>query len=199
MNSKTLPNLLSSKKLFPLMAGAVSIALSIGSIIPVVAQTTTPNTPNAPTERQQRPKPNFLNLTSEQQAKMKQIMESSRAQIDQILTAEQKAQLQAERANRPNRPDGNGTRPNLTAEQKAQMRANHAGRGPGHGPGGFDRLNLTADQKAKIDAVMQATKAQMDAVLTPEQLQQKQQFEQQRQQNRQSRSQRTQTAPSTGN
>lgn len=193
MNSMTLPTMLSGKKLLPLMAGAVSIALSIGSMIPVGAQTTTPTAPNAPTERPQRPKPNFLNLTSEQQAQMKQIMESSRAQIDAILTAEQKAQLQAAKANRPNfRPDGNGTRPNLTAEQKAQMRANRGDRGPG----GFGGLNLTAEQKAQIDAVMQSSKAQMDAVLTPEQRQQKQQFEQQHQQRRQSRSQRTQTSPS---
>lgn len=194
MNSMTLPNF-SGKQLLPLMAGAVSIALSIGSLLPVAAQTAPPTAPNAPTERPQRPKPNFLNLTSEQQAQMKQIMESSRAQIDQILTAEQKAQLQAAKANRPNfRPDGNGTRPNLTAEQKAQLRANRPDR---RGPGsGFEGLNLTAEQKAQIDAVMQSTKAQMDAVLTPEQRQQKQQFEQQRQQRQQSRSQRTQTSQS---
>lgn len=191
MNSMTLHTMLSSKNLLPLMAGAVSIALSIGSMLPVAAQTTTPNAPNAPTERPQQPKPNFLNLTSEQQAQMKQIMESSRAQIDAILTAEQKAQLQAAKANRPNfRPDGNGTRPNLTAEQKAQMRANRGDRGPG----GFGGLNLTAEQKAQIDAVMQSTKAQMDAVLTPEQRQQKQQFEQQHQQRRQSRGQKPQTS-----
>ncbi|MGI0483968.1 hypothetical protein ACN4EK_00955 [Pantanalinema rosaneae CENA516] len=198
MNSQSLPNLLSSQKLLPLMAGAVAIALAIGSAIPVGAQSTTPNTPNNSTERPQRPKPNVLNLTSQQQEQMKQIMESSRTQIDAILTAEQKAQLQAAKANRPNfRPDGNGSRPNLTAEQKAQLRANRGDRrGPG---GGFASLNLTAEQKAQIDAVMQSTKAQMDAVLTPEQRQQKQQFEQQYQQRRQSRGQRPQFSQSRNN
>jgi periplasmic protein CpxP/Spy len=47
----------------------------------------------------------------------------------------------------------------------------------------MDDLNLTPEQKTKVDALRAATKAQMDAVFTPEQRQQREQIKGQRQAN----------------
>lgn len=44
-----------------------------------------------------------LNLNADQQAKIKQIMESSKQQIEQVLTAEQREQIQKFRENRQSR------------------------------------------------------------------------------------------------
>jgi len=145
----TLKSYLSNIKLLPLLAGAVSLSLSAATITPAFAQSTTP-TPS--TEQPQWHRQNKLNLTAEQQQKMQQIRQASRQQIDAILTADQKAQLQAAKP------------------QQGKYRR------------GFASLNLTPDQKSKIQAVMQSSKQQMDAILTPEQRQQLQQFEQKHQQ-----------------
>lgn len=126
----TLRNWISSSKLLPL-----ALILSATTIWAVFAQSTTPPEP-PPLEQQ-----NWLNLTPEQQAKMKQIWEAERQQMDNILTAEQKARLQAAREKR---------------EDPRQV---------------FESLNLTTEQKAKIQEVHRASRQQMDAILTPQQRQ----------------------------
>jgi len=117
MNSNlglTLKNRLSNIKLLPLLVGTMSLALSAAIIPAVFAQS---NTPTAPKERHQQ---NWLNLTPEQQEQMQRIKQSQREQMDNILTAEQKARLETARANQEN-PRQVFESLNLTDEQKAQM------------------------------------------------------------------------------
>lgn len=149
-------------KPLPLLAGAIALSLSLTSTLPAFSQSTEPS---APTEqnRMLRHK-NWLNLTPDQQARMEQIRRQERSQIDAILTAEQKAQLQRDREN-------TGT---PGAGERRGMR-----RPP------FASLNLTAEQRSRIEAVMRSSREQMDAILTPEQRQQMQQHQQQHQQRRQ--------------
>ncbi len=178
MNSKT--------KLLPLLAGVMALSVSIGTALPAFSQETN-STPPVPGEQMRR-RPNFLNLTAEQQAKMDQIRQNERSQIDAILTAEQKAQLaqrRSERGNRQKPPAGTNQKPPRMGENRGM-------------PGGpFASLNLTDTQRSQIEAVMRSSREQMDAVLTPEQRQQLQQHMQQhqqlQQQRRQSRSQSNQS------
>ncbi len=165
----------SQLKPLSLLAGAIALSLSFASALPAFSQST--EKPPAPTEQpnDQNRMPhhrNWLNLTSDQQAQMEQIHQNTRSQIDNILTAEQKAQLEAARANRGTaRPEG------------------HRGM-PGQR---FDSLNLTADQRSQIESVRSAAKEQMDAILTPEQRQQMEQHRQEHQERRQARPQGTQS------
>jgi Spy/CpxP family protein refolding chaperone len=143
-------------KRFLLLPGALAIALSYAApMLPVVAQTPTP-----PAGQYQKRGVN-LNLTDDQKAQLKQIRESSRSQIEAILTPEQKAQLE-------------------TAKQQRQ-----AGQRGQKSRGMWAALNLTADQKAQIKAIRQDAKQKMDAVFTAEQRQQLEQARQQKRQNRQ--------------
>jgi Tfp pilus assembly protein PilN len=146
MNPKfglTLKNRLSNIKLLPLLAGTVSLALCTAIVPAVFAQS---NTPSPPKESRQ----NFLNLTQEQQEQMQQIRQAVREQTDNILTAEQKARLEAAKENREN--------PRQVLES----------------------LNLTDEQKAQMEKVRQASKEQMDAILRAEQRQQLEQHRQSR-------------------
>lgn len=142
-------------KRFLLLPGALAIALSYAApMLPVAAQT-----PTTPAGQYQKRGVN-LNLSDDQKAQLKQIRESTRSQIESILTPEQKAQLDAAKQQR--QPGQRG--------QKAR--------------GIWASLNLTADQKAQIKTIRQDAKQKMDAVLTAEQRQQLEQSRQQRQQNR---------------
>ena len=145
-------------KPLPLLAGAIALSLSFGSTLPAFSQSTgaTPTEQNRMLQHKNR-----LNLTPDQQARMKQIRQNTRSQLDGILTAEQRAQLQRDRQN------------------KGTPRAGES-RGMPRSP--FTSLNLTAEQRSRIEAVMRSSKQQMDAILTPEQRQQMQQQHQQRRQ-----------------
>lgn len=80
-------------KLLPLLAGALSLAVSISVIPAALAQS---SVPQAQGNRQEE---NRLNLTSEQQAQMEQIHQDARSQIADVLTPDQKARVQEGRAN----------------------------------------------------------------------------------------------------
>ncbi|MBD2388490.1 Spy/CpxP family protein refolding chaperone [Cylindrospermum sp. FACHB-282] len=101
-----------------------------------------------------------LNLTDAQKSKLQAIRQSTRAQIDQILTPEQKAQMEKLKAEYQGQR-GQGQRPQQ--------------RGEG-GKKGFAALNLSEAQKAQIKKIMESSKQQTEAVFTPEQLQQMKQF-----------------------
>lgn len=172
MNFRTKP--------FSLFAGTLVVVLSLAAAFPAFSQSTPQPTPNQRREKMGRP--NFLNLTPEQQAQMQQIREAERTAIENILTAEQKAQLQSDRQNRrpPQRDAQRGTPRNGENRGPRPLAGN-----PGLPPGPFAALNLTAEQKSQIAAVMQSSRQQMDALLTAEQRQQMQQHLQQHQQRRQ--------------
>jgi periplasmic protein CpxP/Spy len=139
-----------------LLPGALALALAYAApLLPVVAQT-----PTAPAGQYSKRGIN-LNLTADQKAQLKQIRESTRSQIDAVLTQEQREQLAAAKQQRQQGQQGQKTR------------------------GMWASLNLTADQKAKVKAIRQDAKQKMDAVLTAEQRQQLEQQRQTRQQNRQ--------------
>ncbi len=140
-------------RLLPLFTGAIVLTLAISPGLPAFSQSTTPMSPHQ--DSQKRP-PNFLNLSPEQQAQIEEIHQNTRSQLDTILTADQRAQLQRE-APPPEGRQGMGRPP-------------------------FDSLNLTAEQRSQLEAVFRSTKEQLDAVLTPEQRQQVQQHQQQHQQ-----------------
>ena len=143
-----------SIKFLPLLAGAFSLSLSLAHIPAALAQSNVPPAPpSAGDERGSKQRQNWLNLTPEQKEQMQRIKESSRQEMENVLTSEQKARLEAARANREN--------PRRV----------------------FESLNLTEDQKAQMQQIREASKQQMDAILTPEQRQQMEQRRQQRPQN----------------
>ena len=150
-------------KNFSLIAGAFTkcapcaLALSLSATPFVVnaqqiSQTPTEVKPahNGPFER--------LGLSEEQKNQIKEIRRNSRAQMDVVLTSEQKQQLQAakqERQGQPRQQRGQGERPNK----------------------GFASLNLTPEQKTKMREIRESEKNQIQAILTPEQQQKFQEFQ----------------------
>lgn len=144
---------MTSIKFLPLLAGAFSLSLSLVQIPAALAQSNMPPGSPAGGETNQMQRPNRLNLSPEQKEEMKRIKESERQQMSNILTSEQKARLEAARANQ---------------ENPRQV---------------FQSLNLTEEQITKIKEVREASRQQMEAILTPEQRQQMQQYQEQRGQN----------------
>ncbi|MBF2027836.1 MAG: P pilus assembly/Cpx signaling pathway, periplasmic inhibitor/zinc-resistance associated protein [Oscillatoriales cyanobacterium C42_A2020_001] len=138
-----------------LVPGAIALSLSFLPVTPVVAQVET-----APAVQKQRGM-NKLNLTDAQKAQMKQMREQTQAQIEQILTAEQKAQLQS------------------LKQSGGKMR------------GGWQSLNLSEAQKQQIRQIRENAQQSMQSILTAEQRalleQQRQGMKERRQQFRQQR------------
>ena len=160
LSTHSLQKITMKSKVLPLLTGAIALSLSVASAVPAFSQSTPPTTPT----QHQRHK-NFLNLTPDQQTRIKQVRQDERTAIDNILTADQKAQLKAEHQNHEARQANRGTP--KTGEQR---------RSP------FASLNLTADQRTRIEAAQRTARAQMDTILTPEQRQQMQQHMKQHQQ-----------------
>ncbi|MCU1287214.1 MAG: hypothetical protein JWO13_3564 [Acidobacteriales bacterium] len=111
-----------------------------------------------------------LNLTADQQAKLKQLMEADRAKMqalhqDQSLTKEQKMQ-QSQALRETMKNDMNSV---LTPEQQQKFASLRESHGAG-GPMGKDhdrlanQLNLTADQKTKMQSIMESNHQQMKAI-----------------------------------
>jgi periplasmic protein CpxP/Spy len=142
-------------KPLPLLAGAIALTVTA---IPVAVQAQMRSA--SPLQRTQmstiaRAKKGGmgwqrLNLTDAQKAQMETIKNNTRAQIEGILTAEQRATLQA---------------------------AKDAPRGE-RGQRGWANLNLTEQQKTQMREIKQASQQQMLAVLTPEQRQQMEEMRQ---------------------
>jgi periplasmic protein CpxP/Spy len=113
-NQSILPRIPMNKKALFLLPGALMLMFAASPLIPsftnpAIAQ-------NAPTKGEHGKKWEKLNLSADQKAKIKTIRDSAKQQMDGILTAEQKAQLQQAKQTRQ-RPNLN-----LTADQKAQMK-----------------------------------------------------------------------------
>lgn len=144
----TLKNRLSLVKLLPVLMATASLTLSASVIPAAFAQS---NTPDAPAQQQRRWEgKNKLNLTEEQKEQMKLIKQAEREQMNNILTDEQKARLEAAKGNR---------------ENMRQV---------------LSSLNLTPEQQAQIQEVRRASQEKMRSILTPEQLQQLEQMRQSR-------------------
>lgn len=138
-----------------LIAGAIALSLSATPFIvnaQQIAQTPTQVKParNGPFER--------LGLTDSQKTQIKEIRRNSRAQMEAILTPEQKQQLEAakqERQGQPRQARGQGERPKK----------------------GWASLNLTEEQKTKMREIKESEKNQIQAILTPQQQQQLKEFQ----------------------
>ncbi|MBW4569002.1 MAG: P pilus assembly/Cpx signaling pathway, periplasmic inhibitor/zinc-resistance associated protein [Tolypothrix carrinoi HA7290-LM1] len=142
-------------KSLSLIAAAIALSLSATPFVvnaQKISQTPTQVKParNGPFER--------LGLSEEQKTKIKEIRRNSRAQMEAILTPEQKQQLQAAKQARQGQPP----------EQRNQ------GQRPKRG---FASLNLTEEQKTKMREIRESEKNQIQAILTPEQQQQLKQFQ----------------------
>lgn len=156
-------------KLMPMLAGALVLG-ALATPFAVNAQANqSAQRLMAQTQTQQRQgkegKWAALNLTDAQKQQISAIKQEMRAEMQNILTAEQQAKLQAAMQNGQgrNRQAWKEIKDSLTDEQKAQMRA------------------LMEKQKARIE----------NEVLTAEQKQQLEQMRQQWQQRRQQRQQQS--------
>jgi protein CpxP len=160
-------------KTLSIIAGTFALALTATPFI-AHAQTNT-SQPQPRQEWKQKGPFAQLNLTPDQKTQIKQIHESTRTKIEGVLTAEQKATLakakEEHKAKRQARRNDN---------QKVQ------GEGKGKHKGGpFAELGLTADQKSQIKQIRESEKAQIDAILTPDQKTKLQQFKDNRASRRQ--------------
>lgn len=137
-------------KLLTILGTTATLIFITGLSIPSQARQTLPSSsqPMLLTQGKQ----SKLNLTPEQQTQMRQIGESTRAQIENILTEEQKNQLR-------------------TAKEGGENRRQI-----------WSSLNLTSEQQAQIQSIRQESQQKMKAILTPEQQQQLEQMQQNRRQ-----------------
>ncbi|MBO1059068.1 MAG: P pilus assembly/Cpx signaling pathway, periplasmic inhibitor/zinc-resistance associated protein [Dolichospermum sp. JUN01] len=159
-------------KTLSLLAGTLALTLT-ATPFAVQAQQN-PSSPQPRQEWQKRGQFQKLNFTTEQKAKIKEIRNNTRAQIETVLTTEQKNQLKSKKDERKaQRQQGQGQ------EQRRE----------GRGKKGdiFDSLNLTETQKNQIKQIKESSKQQIDAVLTP---QQQEQMKQRREEMRSRRQQR---------
>lgn len=141
-----------NKKIALLIPGALALAVSLMPLVPAFSQESGSRSEIVAQRRGGKPD---LNLTEQQRQQMRQIREETRAQIEAVLTPEQRAKLEAAR------------------EQRQNPREVMAS------------LNLTEQQRAQMRTIREESKRKMDAVLTEQQRQQLEQMRQQRQQQRQ--------------
>jgi periplasmic protein CpxP/Spy len=133
-----------------------------------------------------------LNFTPEQKTKMEQLRQSTRTQIEGILTTEQRQKFQQIETQHQVRHQ-TGESMNLTVDQKLKLKAirqanqqqfqailtpaqqaqlkEDRGGEKGRYMARLDKLNLTSDQKAKMEQLKATGRSQMEAILTPEQRQ----------------------------
>ncbi len=143
-------------KTLSIIAGAIALTVTATPFL-VHAQSTSPANPSgveSPKKHRGEKGPwKNLNLTQDQKNKIKKIRTDTRASIEAILTPEQKQKLRDAKANRG---------------QRQQGQREEGGR--------FASLNLSEDQKTQIKQIMESSKKDMQAVLTPEQQQKLQDF-----------------------
>jgi len=114
-------------KVWSFLSGAIALMIVASPIIPAF---TNPAVAESTHEGRGVKKFDQLNLTDDQKAKIKQIREATKQQIDALLTAEQKEQRRVAREQHKK------TRLNLTEDQKAKIKA------------------IRQDSKAQIEAVL---------------------------------------------
>lgn len=141
-------------------AGCFAIALTL-SVTPLAAQAQVNSSTPLLAQARGEKKGGWpeLGLTDAQKSQLQQIRRNTRSQIEAVLTAEQKAQLQA-------------AKQQAQQGQRPQMKKV------------WQSLNLTEAQKSQIQSIKNSSRQQMDAVFTPEQKAKLQQMRQNRQQNR---------------
>jgi Spy/CpxP family protein refolding chaperone len=101
-----------------------------------------------------------LGLTDAQKAKMQEIRRNTRAEMEKVLTPEQKEQLKA------------------AMQERRGQRSQGEGRGKGKKNNPFASLNLSEAQKTRMQEIKESSKQQIEAVLTPAQREQMKQIQQ---------------------
>ncbi|WP_427160689.1 Spy/CpxP family protein refolding chaperone [Aliinostoc sp. HNIBRCY26] len=142
-------------KSLSLLAGAIALTLTTTATPFVVQAQNTPTSAFQIAQADKKGPWEALGLTQEQQTRIRQIRENARTQMEAVFTPEQKAKLEAARQERQaRRAQGQaGERPEAGARRGKKMA----------------ELNLTDDQKARLRAIREESKKQIEAVLTPEQ------------------------------
>ena len=133
----------------PLLAGAIALTVAAAPLA-VKAQPNQPKQP-VPGQAQNRPRLAGVEITQQQQNQLDEIRRDTRAQIEKILTPEQRQQF------------------------KAAIESRQGERSP------FAGINLSEDQKTKLQGIVQSAQYRAEAILTPEQRQQIQRNFQQQQ------------------
>jgi hypothetical protein len=123
---------MTNHRILPLLLGVTTAALVVFPIPLISAQPANPGV-----EQANPRKTRWDNLSPGQQAQIKQIKQSSRAQIDAILTPEQRLQVEAARSR---------------GEKPKQF---------------MSTLNLTDTQKAQIQSIRQQSRQQIQAIVQP--------------------------------
>ena len=136
-------------KLKSMLAGAIALTVAAAPLA-VKAQ---PNQPNQPARGQAQNQPRIagVEITQKQQQQLAEIRRDTRAQVEKLLTPQQRQQFKA------------------------------AIDGPRQGQSPFAGMNLSEDQQTKLQAIVQSAQYRAEAILTPEQRQQIQQRFQQQQ------------------
>jgi Spy/CpxP family protein refolding chaperone len=145
-------------KSLSLLASAIAITLS-ATVAPFAVQAQPAfSSPFQVAQAQKKAPWDSLGLSEDQKARIKVIQNNARAQMEQVFTPEQKAKLEAARqerqARRGQRQPGERPEPGEYRQRRGKKMAD---------------LNLTDDQKARMRAIRENTKQQIEAVLTPEQ------------------------------
>lgn len=142
-NSKIVKN-----SILPLLAGAIALSF-----------TTTPSMAqfrqSQPDQIQNQSRFAGVELTETQRRQLREIHSNTRSEIEDVLTSEQRRQLES------SRDDGNKGR---TA---------------------YGQMNLSSEQRSQIQSIMRSARNRTDAILTPEQREQVQRNMEQRRQERQ--------------
>ncbi|QYX29949.1 Spy/CpxP family protein refolding chaperone [Sphaerospermopsis torques-reginae] len=160
-----------NRKRLSFLAAAFALTLTATPFV-AQAQPTSPNRQPGKEFAQKGPWQK-LGLTDEQKAKMQEIRRNARAEMEKVLTAEQKEQLKAAMQERIN--------------QRSQGEGRMEGRGRGKKNNPFAALNLTEAQKTRMREIKESSKQQMEAVLTPAQREQLKQMQENRKSRRQQR------------
>lgn len=150
-----------NRKRLSFLAAAFALTLTATPFV-AQAQPTSPNRQPGKEFAQKGPWQK-LGLTDEQKAKMQEIRRNARAEMEKVLTAEQKEQLKAAMQERRN--------------QRSQGEGRMEGKGRGKKNNAFASLNLTEAQKTRMREIKESSKQQMEAVLTPAQQEQLKQMQ----------------------
>lgn len=129
------------KFMLPIVAGALSVSLAVAPIAAVHAQTS--NQPQT-TETSEDITETFpvlegVNLTEEQKVQLEEVGQETRAQMEDILSDEQRSQFRE------------------TFEQGGTFRE------------AMESANITSDQKSQIRAAIQSSRSKIQKIITPEQ------------------------------
>ncbi len=136
------------RTLLPLIVGAIALSFTTAPSIAQFRQSQSGQIQN-------QKKFAGVELTETQRRQLREIHRNTRSQIEDVLTSEQRRQLESSR---------DGSNQGRTA---------------------FGQMNLSSEQRSQIQSIMRSAKNRTDSILTPEQREQVQKNMEQKRQERQ--------------